>query len=1189
MKRIMKRLLSGILALVMLLICFPAPPARAGQIESDWVLESELPAGAKVIESKWVTEQIKTRTSNSNVETEGWHIVDTKWEETPQPDRYTALSIPTGFKKDYWLYEELSKPKPNYVSTESVKYVETVSSGYIYWHWMYDCGGANGWEYRAIRHAPGTGEDNGCYYQYFGAFWSDNGNYSSDRYYCNSRNITNYIIPEKWHNKDCQGATRWFRFDAQLVHTVKKTATFYLQIETTEEYNTEAEIPEDGPDPNDPKNTLKVISKKHYVTYLITTPDLPAPQANFPSDSHIEPDDKITLHCANPNSTIYYKITSTNHATQYQEYTEPIQVLDEDHFTVAAYAKSKDTTQFGDSDEAVFVYHVGYLDDLPTVTTHPAAQIDDTSAFLSCSVESDSSIIGMEFRIFDKTEQIKHTTVKADIDGSTGTTLLTDLEPGTQYLFLAAATNVDGGLNLGNVQSFRTTGESVLSPRTVTVTPAYAIVKPGTTRTLTAVVLPAQAEQDVIWSSSDESIATVDAKTGMVTAVGVGLVKITATTVLGQKQDSCMVDVYPYSDIQGKFDFSEYNMMMSCSSKNETDGFDRSAISGGNSQTAVAYLARWGGVLEENDPYPIDARENYHRLDADFHVQEILYLPWRTGPLDNGEIKNAVLKYGAVYAALHTAPEFRSDHDTNFYLPPGYSGAAGHAVAIIGWDDNYSASHFSMRPAGDGAFICKNSWGPEHGEGGFCYVSYYDTTLATSVTDDVPTVFYHAQTTDNYDKIYQYDELGAVAKYKYDAESGWFANVFPRKGECLSADEMLSAVSFYTVAPATSYALYVIPDYKGPNSLTALGDPIKQDMIDYAGYHTIRLTKPIRLSAGTRFAVVVKITPANGDAITFMEAPRIGVSSQARAGAEESFVRGEKGSWTELRLLREDANVCLKAFTVGNEEPVTMLLDAQEQATEERNYTEEELAAMSTDLNPAFLLAIKNAEENGEESYGLIPPSVLPDVEQSFSYDEGTVFLARYDLRDEGLVTEARTQQPFPACWAFAACASLESCALRASKSNLELVGGLNQAGEDEISVLFDLNTTILDLSPGQSTQLPTIVYPYDSSTALFWESSDPSVASVSQRGAVLAKSYGTVEIRVTTEDGASTAACTVQVTAPQPVESLSLSCTADPLPIGQSALMEVSIYPRSLEAHELVWSSDNPSAVTVDEYGVIT
>lgn len=70
-----------------------------------------------------------------------------------------------------------------------------------------------------------------------------------------------------------------------------------------------------------------------------------------------------------------------------------------------------------------------------------------------------------------------------------------------------------------------------------------AEIKIGETVTLTAAVAPANAtNKDVTWTSSDTTIATVDA-TGKVTGESAGTATITATTVDGGKTATCVVTV----------------------------------------------------------------------------------------------------------------------------------------------------------------------------------------------------------------------------------------------------------------------------------------------------------------------------------------------------------------------------------------------------------------------------------------------------------------------------------------------------------------------------------------------------------------------------------------------------------------------------------------------------------------------
>ena len=44
--------------------------------------------------------------------------------------------------------------------------------------------------------------------------------------------------------------------------------------------------------------------------------------------------------------------------------------------------------------------------------------------------------------------------------------------------------------------------------------------------------------------------------------------------------------------------------------------------------------------------------------------------------------------------------------------------AANHAVALVGWDDAYPRGNFRDPPPGDGAWLAKNSWVEDWGDGG---------------------------------------------------------------------------------------------------------------------------------------------------------------------------------------------------------------------------------------------------------------------------------------------------------------------------------------------------------------------------------------------------------------------------------------------------------------------------------------
>lgn len=81
------------------------------------------------------------------------------------------------------------------------------------------------------------------------------------------------------------------------------------------------------------------------------------------------------------------------------------------------------------------------------------------------------------------------------------------------------------------------------SVKSIVLTKSSATLKPGDTQTLSFTIFPNNAiNQNVTWSTSDETIATVDNK-GVVTAIKPGSATITVTTQDGGQKATCSVTV----------------------------------------------------------------------------------------------------------------------------------------------------------------------------------------------------------------------------------------------------------------------------------------------------------------------------------------------------------------------------------------------------------------------------------------------------------------------------------------------------------------------------------------------------------------------------------------------------------------------------------------------------------------------
>lgn len=130
------------------------------------------------------------------------------------------------------------------------------------------------------------------------------------------------------------------------------------------------------------------------------------------------------------------------------------------------------------------------------------------------------------------------------------------------------------------------------------------------------------------------------------------------------------------------------------------------------------------------------------------------------------------------------------------------------------------------------------------------------------------------------------------------------------------------------------------------------------------------------------------------------------------------------------------------------------------------------------------------------------------------------------------------------------------------------------------------LSPTTLNLNIGEKGSLELTILPEECNETLTWESSDPSVATISG-GDISALSPGTATITVRGQDVSASAE--VIVIDPYAVTGVTLDRTTLSLQMGQTATLTATVAPEDARDKSVTWTTGDTSVATVDQNGKIT
>ncbi len=351
-----------------------------------------------------------------------------------------------------------------------------------------------------------------------------------------------------------------------------------------------------------------------------------------------------------------------------------------------------------------------------------------------------------------------------------------------------------------------------------------------------------------------------------------------------------------------EFDLSEENMKNLIALYSDY-GWKMNTNEGGYDSMPFGYFASWLGPVNESSDVFDDKSVLSPILNSILHIQNILLLK-RDNYTDNDAIKTAILKYGAVGTSIYF-DTYYLNNGKDYFTWALYP--SNHAVTIVGWDDNYSRDnfYFGSYADGDGAWIVKNSWGPNWGDNGYFYVSYYDESFAKPGVEGIAYTFVLNDTM-KYDKNYQYDIAGKTDYLHDDRTEVWYKNTFTS-----TDNEILSGVSTYfekfTNWTVSVYVNDVLKTTKSGSS--------------QAGYYTFHLDDIVPLYAGDVFEIVFNTT---SDKLSSVPISEIASLNKAIYYPEMSYVSYDGINWQDLFYLSKTYALhtyksqvaCIKAFTV---------------------------------------------------------------------------------------------------------------------------------------------------------------------------------------------------------------------------------------------------------------------------------
>ncbi|MCR5304705.1 MAG: hypothetical protein K6E33_09100, partial [Lachnospiraceae bacterium] len=275
-------------------------------------------------------------------------------------------------------------------------------------------------------------------------------------------------------------------------------------------------------------------------------------------------------------------------------------------------------------------------------------------------------------------------------------------------------------------------------------------------------------------------------------------------------------------------------------------------------------------------------------------------------------IKAAIKENGAVMSGIPAVTKLEQINlETDSYYTDQVR--PNHAIAIVGWDDDYSYKNFRLEENGgtiseNGAWIIRNSWydGSKMHPYSYFYMSYYTPCFLGEFINVVS--LSACPLGDDYDNIYQYDGMvSSIEGVISDSSNRLLAsNVFTARGR-----EDLKAVSFKTDLDVCNMD-YTVKVYTGLKE--GYDSPIPEGAAPVAtakgkttvpGLYRVNLDNAVELKAGDIYSVVVTVTKTDdvvgiGAETKDSTVPRYVNKNMAVSPGQSFLYDNDKGEWIDM-------------------------------------------------------------------------------------------------------------------------------------------------------------------------------------------------------------------------------------------------------------------------------------------------